>query len=239
MKRDYFSSFGRKDEKDVTATWIFRSMKVILKLKNEVEDFYKSYESMSVEDIENYFKNLPSWKVKSEKGYALGNFHACMELHAGPLHHRLFKGLPLPENKEKEEEDYIYGGGFDFLDREDVEFLNNNGYVVVDGPRGPECLIKDEAGLLEEVISKSAEKAKYDDIFVSKLTEEFDLWVKAGGKCLVVKKEGNYLWPSLSYKKNISSTMALNASIEEMFSIVTTLEKEFIVTKDGECFPKK
>ena len=224
---------------DVTPEWIARSAKIISQLRNEVEDTYRSWEGMTAEEIERYLSNLPSWMEREEKGYAVGNFHCCMELHAGPLHHRLFKGLPLPENKEKEEEDYIYGGGFDFLDREDVEFLNNNGYVVVDGPRGPECLIKDEAGLLQEVIGKSAEKAKYDDIFVGKITEEFDLWVKAGGKCLVVKKEGNYLWPSLSYKNNISSTMALDASIEEMFSIVTTLEKEFIVTKNGECFPKK
>lgn len=223
---------------DVTSKWIARSAKIISQLHNEVEDTYKSWEGMTAEEIERYLSNLPSWMEREEKGYAVGNFHCCMELHAGPLHHRLFKSLLLPENKEKEEEDYIYGGGFDFLDREDVEFLNNNGYVVVDGPRGPECLIKHKAGLLKEVIGKSAEKAKYDDIFVGKLTEGFDLWVKAGGKCLVVKKEGNYLWPSLSYKKNISSTMALNASIEEMFSIVTTLE-EFIVTKDGECFPKK
>ena len=223
---------------DVTSEWIARSAKIISQLRNEVEDAYASWEGMTAEDIERYLSNLPSWEAKSEKGYAVGNFHSCMELHAGPLHHRLFKGLPLPENKEKEEEDYIYGGGFSSLDEEDVHFLNNNGYIVVDGPRGPECL-KDDAGLLEEVIGKSAEKAKYDDIFVGKLTEEFDLWVKAGGKCLVVKKEGNYLWPSLSYKKNISSTMALNASIEEMFSIVTTIEKEFVVTKNGECFPKK
>ena len=235
MRKDFIDE--RRD--DVTPEWIARSAKIISQLRNEVEDWYASWEGMSIEEIRDYLERLPSWEVKSEKGYAVGNFHCCMELHAGPLHHRLFKGLPLPENKEKEEEDYIYGGGFDFLDREDVEFLNNNGYVVVDGPRGPECLIKDEAGLLKEIIGKSAEKAKYDDIFVCKLTEEFDLWVKAGGKCLVVKKEGNYLWPSLSYKKNISSTMALNASIEEMFSIVTILEKEFIVTKDGECFPKK
>ena len=221
---------------DVTPEWIERSAKIISQLRNEVEDTYRSWEGMTVEEIERHLSNLPSWMEREEKSYAVGNFHCCMELHAGPLHHRLFKGLPLPENKEKEEEDYIYGGGFDFLDREDVEFLNDNGYVVVDGPRGPECLIKDE--VLEKVIGKSAEKAKYDDIFISKLTESFDLWVKAGGKCLVVKKEGNYLWPSIFYKKNISSTMALNASIEEMFSIVTTLE-EFIVTKDGECFPKK
>ena len=227
------------NNKEVNSEWIARSAKIISQLRNEVEDVYASWEGMTAEEIEKYLSNLPSWMEREERGYAFGNFHCCMELHAGPLHHKLFKGLPLPENKEKEEEDYIYGGGFDFLDREDVEFLNNNGYVVVDGPRGPECLIKDEAGLLKEVIGKSAEKAKYDDIFVGKLTEEFDLWVKAGGKCLVVKKEGNYLWPSLSYKKNISSTMALNASIEEMFSIVTILEKEFIVTKDGECFPKK
>ena len=235
MRKDFIDE--RRD--DVTPEWIARSAKIISQLRNEVEDWYASWEGMSIEEIRDYLERLPSWEVKSEKGYAVGNFHCCMELHAGPLHHRLFKGLPLPENKEKEEEDYIYGGGFDFLDREDVEFLNNNGYVVVDGPRGPECLIKDEAGLLKEIIGKSAEKAKYDDIFVCKLTEEFDLWVKAGGKCLVVKKEGNYLWPSLSYKKNISSTMALNASIDEMFSIVTILDKEFIVTKDGECFPKK
>lgn len=229
------------DEKrnDVTSEWIARSAKIISQLRNEVEDTYRSWEGMTAEEIEKYLSNLPSWMEEEERGYAVGNFHCCMHLHAGPLHHRLFKGLPLPENKEKEEEDYIYGGGFDFLDKEDIKFLNDNGYVVVDGPRGPECLIKDENDLLKEVIGKSAEKAKYDDIFVGKLTEEFDLWVKAGGKCLVVKKEGNYLWPSLSYKKNISSTMALNASIEEMFSIVTTLEKEFIVTKDGECFPKK
>ena len=222
---------------EVTPEWIARSAKIISQLRNEVEDVYASWEGMSQQEIKDYLERLPSWEAKSEKGYAVGNFHCCMELHAGPLHHSLFKGLLLPENKEKEEEDYIYGGGFDFLDKEDIEFLNDNGYVVIDGPRGPECL-KDEAGL-KEVIGKSAEKAKYDDIFIGKLTESFDLWVKAGGKRLVVKKEGHYLWPSLSYKKNISSTMALNASIEEMFSIVTTLEKKFIVTKDGECFPKK
>ena len=222
----------------VTSEWIARSAKIISQLRNEVEDSYGSWEGMTAEEIERYLSNLPSWKEKEERGYAVGNFHCCMELHAGPLHHRLLKGLPLPENKEKEEEDYIYGGGFDFLDREDVEFLNNNGYIVVDGPRGPECFIKDEAGL-QEVIGKSAEKAKYDDIFVRKLTAEFDLWVKVGGKRLVVKKEGHSLWPSLSYKKNVPSTMALNASIEEMFRIVTTLEKAFVITKDGECFPKK
>ena len=224
---------------DVTSEWIARSAKIISQLRNEVEDVYASWEGMTAEEIERYLSNLPSWMEREEKGYAVGNFHCCMELHAGPLHHSLFKGLPLPENKEKEEEDYIYGGGFDFLDREDVEFLNDNGYIVVDGPRGPECLIKDE-GLLKEAIGKSAEKAKYDDIFVCQLTAEFDLWVKAGGKCLVVKKEGHSLWPSLSYKKNVvHSTMALNASIEEMFSVVTTLEKAFVITKDGECFPKK
>lgn len=227
------------ERRDVTSEWIARSAKIISQLHNEVEDTYRSWEGMTAEEIERYLSNLPSWKAEEERGYAVGNFHCCMELHAGPLHHILFKGLPLPENKEKEEEDYIYGGGFDFLDREDVEFINDNGYVVVDGPRGPECFIKDEAGGLQEAIGKSAEKAKYDDIFVSKLTPEFDLWVKAGGKCLVVKKEGHSLWPSLSYKKNVHSTVALNASIEEIFRIVTTLEKTFVITKDGECFPKK
>ena len=234
MRKNYID----ERREDATSEWIARSAKIISQLHNEVEDVYDAWGGMSPKEIKDYLKKLPSWEAESEKGYAVGNFHCCMELHAGPLHHRLFKGLPLPENKEKEEEDYIYGGGFDFLDREDVEFLNNNGYIVVDGPRGPECLIKDD-GLLEEVIGKSVKEAKYDDIFVGKLTEEFDLWVKAGGNCLVVKKEGNYLWPSVFYKNNICSTMELNASIEEMFRVVTTIEKEFVVTKDGECFPKK
>ena len=225
------------ERKDVTSEWIARSAKIISQLRNEVEENYGSWEGMTAGEIERYLSNLPSWKAKEERGYAVGNFHCCMELHAGPLHHSLFKGLPLPENKEKEEEEYIYGGGFDFLDSEDVEFLNNNGYIVVDGPRGPECFIKDKT--LQGLIGKSAEKAKYDDIFVCQLTAEFDLWVKAGGKRLVVKREGHNLWPSLSYKKNVHSTMALNASIEEMFSVVTTLEKAFVITKDGECFPKK
>ena len=143
MRKDYFSSFGRKDEKDVTATWIFKSMKVILKLKTEVEDFYRSYEGMSVEDIETYFKNLPSWMEKQERGYAVGNFHCCMHLHAGPLHHKLNSKYKEPvdmtEEEIQDEYGYVYGGGFDFLDKEDIEFLNDNGYIVVNGPEGPEC----------------------------------------------------------------------------------------------------
>ena len=143
MRRDDFSSFGRKYEKDVTATWIFKSMKVILKLKTEVEDFYRSYEGMSVEDIETYFKNLPSWMEKQERGYAVGNFHCCMHLHAGPLHHKLNSKYKEPvdmtEEEIQDEYGYVYGGGFDFLDKEDIEFLNDNGYIVVNGPEGPEC----------------------------------------------------------------------------------------------------
>ena len=143
MRKDYFSSFGGKDEKDVTATWVFRSMKVILKLKTEAEDFYRSYEGMSVEDIETYFKNLHSWEVKSEQGYALGNFHSCMVLHAGPLHHKLNtrgeEPIDMTEEEIQDEYGYVYGGGFSSLDNEDIEFLNDNGYIVVNGPEGPEC----------------------------------------------------------------------------------------------------
>ena len=143
MRREDFSSFVRKDEKDVRATWIFRSMKVILKLKTEVEDFYRSYEGMSVEDIETYFKNLPSWMAKEEKGYAVGNFHCCMHLHAGPVHHQLVTGIKLPVDRTKEEEtdeyEYVYGGGFSSLNEEEIQFLNDNGYIVVNGPEGPEC----------------------------------------------------------------------------------------------------
>ena len=143
MRKDYFSSFGGKDESDVTPEWIFRSAQVISKIRMEVEDCYASWEGMSVEDIEKYFKNLHSWEAKSEKGYALGNFHSCMVLHAGPLHHKLDWRSPNPvdmtEEEIRDEYGYVYGGGFDFLDEEDIEFLRANGYDIVDGPEGPEC----------------------------------------------------------------------------------------------------
>ena len=143
MRKDYFSSFGGKTEKDVTCEWIFKSMKVIRKLNQEVEDYYKSWEWMDLEDIKRYLESLPSWEAESEKGYAFGNFHSCMVLHAGPLHHKLDWRSPNPVDKTEEEirdeYGYVYGGGFDFLDEEDIKFLRANGYVVVDGPEGPEC----------------------------------------------------------------------------------------------------
>ena len=128
---------------DVTSEWIARSAKVISQLHYEVEDTYRSWEGMTAEEIERYLSNLPSWMEREEKGYAVGNFHCCMHLHAGPVHHQLVTGIKLPVDRTKEEETdeykYIYGGGFDFLDEEDIEFLRANGYVVVDGPEGPEC----------------------------------------------------------------------------------------------------
>ena len=128
---------------DVTSEWIARSAKIISQLHYEVEDTYRSWEGMTAEEIENYLSNLPSWMEEEERGYAVGNFHCCMHLHAGPLHHQLVTGIKLPVDRTKEEEideyKYIYGGGFDFLDKEDIKFLNDNGYVVVDGPEGPEC----------------------------------------------------------------------------------------------------
>ena len=128
---------------DVTSKWIARSAKIISQLHNEVEDTYKSWEGMTAEEIERYLSNLPSWMEREEKGYAVGNFHCCMELHAGPLHHQLVTGIKLPVDRTKEEEideyKYIYGGGFDFLDEEDIKFLRANGYDIVDGPEGPEC----------------------------------------------------------------------------------------------------
>lgn len=141
MRKDYFSSFGGKTEKDVTGEWIFKSMKVIRKLNQEVEDYYKSWEWMDLEDIKRYLESLPSWEAEGEKGYALGNFHSCMVLHSGPLHHKLVLGklVDMTEEEKKDEYGYIYGGGFSSLDDEDIQFLNDNGYVVVDGPEGPEC----------------------------------------------------------------------------------------------------
>ena len=128
---------------DVTSEWIARSAKVISQLHYEVEDTYRSWEGMTAEEIERYLSNLPSWMEREEKGYAVGNFHCCMHWHAGPVHHQLVTGIKLPVDRTKEEETdeykYIYGGGFDFLDEEDIEFLRANGYVVVDGPEGPEC----------------------------------------------------------------------------------------------------
>ena len=35
----------------------------------------------------------------------------------------------------------IYGGGFYYLNESDIKFLNDNGYVVVMGPDGPECRV--------------------------------------------------------------------------------------------------
>ena len=143
MRKDYFSSFGGKTEKDVTGEWIFKSMKVIRKLNQEVEDYYKSWEWMDLEDIKRYLESLPSWEAESEQGYALGNFHSCMVLHAGPLHHKLSTNCEEPvdmtEEEERDEYGYVYGGGFSSLDDEDIRFLNDNGYIVVNGPEGPEC----------------------------------------------------------------------------------------------------
>ena len=143
MGRNYFNEFGGKDEMDVTPEWIFRSAQVISKIRMEVEDWYASWEGMSIEEIRDYLERLPSWEAKSEKGYALGNFHSCMVLHAGPLHHELDWRSPNPVDKTEEEirdeYGYVYGGGFDFLDEEDIEFLRANGYDIVDGPEGPEC----------------------------------------------------------------------------------------------------
>ena len=128
---------------DVTPEWIARSAKIISQLRNEVEDTYRSWEGMTAEEIERYLSNLPSWMEREEKGYAVGNFHCCMELHAGPLHHKLDWRSPNPVDKTEEEirdeYGYVYGGGFDFLDEEDIEFLRANGYDIVDGPSGPEC----------------------------------------------------------------------------------------------------
>ena len=128
---------------DVTSEWIARSAKIISQLHYEVEDVYASWEGMTAEEIERYLSNLPSWMEREEKGYAVGNFHCCMHLHAGPVHHQLVTGIKLPVDRTKEEEideyKYIYGGGFDFLDEEDIEFLRANGYDIVDGPEGPEC----------------------------------------------------------------------------------------------------
>ena len=128
---------------DVTSEWIARSAKIISQLHYEVEDTYRSWEGMTAEEIEKYLSNLPSWMKKQERGYAVGNFHCCMHLHAGPVHHQLVTGIKLPVDRTKEEiQDeygYVYGGGFDFLDKEDIEFLNDNGYIVVAGPKGPEC----------------------------------------------------------------------------------------------------
>ena len=131
------------ERRDVTSEWIARSAKIISQLHYEVEDTYRSWEGMTAEEIENYLSNLPSWMEEEERGYAVGNFHCCMHWSAGPVHHQLVTGIKLPVDRTKEEEideyKYIYGGGFDFLDKEDIQFLNDNGYVVVDGPEGPEC----------------------------------------------------------------------------------------------------
>ena len=139
MRKNFIDE--RRD--DVTPEWIARSAKIISQLRNEVEDAYASWEGMSPKEIKDYLENLPSWMEREEKGYAVGNFHCCMHLHAGPVHHQLVTGIKLPVDRTKEEEideyNYIYGGGFDFLDKEDIEFLNDNGYIVVAGPKGPEC----------------------------------------------------------------------------------------------------
>ena len=143
MRKDYFSSFGGKTEQEVSAEWIFKSAQIISKLHGEVEDCYESWGGMTLEEIRDYLEKLPSWMEKQERGYAVGNFHCCMHLHAGPLHHQLVTGIKLPVDRTKEEEideyKYIYGGGFDFLDEEDIEFLRANGYDIVAGPKGPEC----------------------------------------------------------------------------------------------------
>ena len=143
MRKDYFNGFSGKDERDVTPEWIFRSAQVISKIRMEVEDWYASWEGMSIEEIKDYLESLPSWEAKSEKGYALGNFHCCIHLHAGPLHHKLNtrgeEPIDMTEEEKKDEDGYVYGGGFSSLDNEDIEFLNDNGYIVVNGPEGPEC----------------------------------------------------------------------------------------------------
>ena len=128
---------------DVTPEWIARSAKIISQLRNEVEDVYASWEGMSPKEIKDYLEKLPSWMEKQERGYAVGNFHCCMHLHAGPLHHKLNSKYKEPvdmtEEEKKDEYGYVYGGGFSSLDDEDIKFLNDNGYIVVNGPEGPEC----------------------------------------------------------------------------------------------------
>ena len=77
---------------DVTPEWIARSAKIISQLRNEVEDVYASWEGMSPKEIKDYLEKLPSWMEEEERGYAVGNFHCCMHLHAGPVHHQLVTG---------------------------------------------------------------------------------------------------------------------------------------------------
>ena len=129
----------KRDEKVITAEWIYQASKVLAELVNDEEvNLFWGYSNMTERDIEEYLHGMPAEMREEELGYALGNFHSAVRWQGGPINKVLVGSKWKVMNQEYKV--CPDGGGFFHLTKSQKEFLASEGYETFD--EGDKTFIK-------------------------------------------------------------------------------------------------
>lgn len=252
----------------VDSTWIEKAVKIINKLRTDFDDdchnLNYTWEDMSTKEIAEHLSSLTSEKAETELGYAKGNFHCLVHIYGGPLHHQLAKQYLLPNPvkiyQDGEGKNYPCGGGFEDLTKDDIRFLQDNGYKVKKVGRRWECRLPVKA-VFEQKKKIAMEKIKTVphcwDALVANVTSEYSLWLESddpiyenglslSGKnpqffFVLRKVNGHRVYPSYQTTKEdlVQTKFPLTMTLADLEKSVEKLEKRCVVCEDGEYFPKE
>ena len=129
----------KRDEKVITAEWIYQASKVLAELVNDEEvNLFWGYSNMTERNIEEYLHGMPAEMREEELGYALGNFHSAVRWQGGPINKVLVGSKWKVMNQEYKV--CPDGGGFFHLTKSQKEFLASEGYETFD--EGDKTFIK-------------------------------------------------------------------------------------------------
>ena len=253
----------------VDSTWIEKAVEVVNKLRTDFDDDCHNlnymWEDMSAKEIAEHLSSLTPEKAETELGYAKGNFHCLVHIYGGPLHHQLMPQYLLPDPtaiyQDSEGKNSPYGGGFVDLTKDDIRFLQDNGYEVKKNKRRWECRLQ-KASVFEKEKQMAMRKIETVphcwDVLVSHVTGEYDLWLESddpiyenglslSGKnpqfFFVLRKVENRNRVYASYqtpKEDLVQTkFPLTMTLGDLEKSVEKLEKRCVVCEDGEYFPKE
>lgn len=253
----------------VDSTWIEKAVKVVNKLWTDFEEdchnLNYTWEGLSLKEIAEHLASLTPEEYEKEVGYARGNFHCLVHIYGGPLHHQLVPQYLLPDPtaiyQDSEGKNSPYGGGFVDLTKDDIRFLQDNGYEVKKNKRRWECRLQ-KASVFEKEKQMAMRKIETVphcwDVLVSHVTGEYDLWLESddpiyeNGLSLMGKNPqfffilrrvegGHRVYPSYQTPEEdlVQTKFPLTMTLTDLEKSVEKLEKRCVVCEDGEYFPKE
>ena len=253
----------------IDSKWIERAVEVVNKLWTDFEEDCHNlnyrWEGMSLKEIMAHLASLTPEEYEKEVGYARGNFHCLVHIYGGPLHHQLMPQYLLPNPTAIYQDcggkNYPCGGGFVDLTRDDIRFLQDNGYEVKKNKRRWECRLQKVSSFEKEkqmAIRKIETVPHCWDVLVSHVTGEYDLWLESddtiyeNGLSLKGKNPqfffvlrrvegGHRVYPSYQTPKEdlVQTKFPLTMTLTDLEKSVEKLEKRCVVCEDGEYFPKE